>query len=91
MARDISNRDVLEGIRESNNSLKEFIKQTNTNIVHLNDNQIAHTKSIDKLNTFMEMIAKHGNKVIWLFILLLAIILMMAGHDFLIRNVGAVV
>ena len=84
---DVSNRELKEAIVD----LRDFIKQTNVNVTKLNDNQIFHTTELERLNNTLKVWSDIANKlmpkVVWAFIVLIAIILFMSGYTFLIDKI----
>ncbi len=84
---DISNRELKEAVVD----LRDFIRQTNTNVSKLNDNQIFHNNELEKLNSHFAVWGKIANKlvpkIVWAFIVLIAIILFMSGYTFLVDKI----
>ena len=91
---DISNREVKDVIETAsansvaqNEAFKVFVSQANSNITKLNDNQIFHNNELKKLNENIAfwgtLFNKYMPKMFWAFGILIAIILVMAGYNFL--------
>lgn len=94
MIDDISNRDLKEFLKESNdntkswmesnnNNMKTFFNQINTNVKSLNDNQIYHNKDSAELKAQLVIIMKFMK---WLGIVAVVLLLLLIGKEFLLKE-----